>query len=259
MTRLRLLRQLLAHPLAVGLDEDDPRAPAIHGRILREKPLLRRIYEEWYAALAAATDGRRPVLEIGAGAGFLRERIPHTIGSDLQATPAASLRCDARHLPVRPGSLGAIVMTNALHHVPDAGAFLHEAARSVRRGGRFAAIEPWVTPWSRWVYQRLHHEPFEPDAPSWTFPARGPLSGANGALPWIVFARDGLRFEREHPEWSIVEIRPGWPTRYLLSGGMSMRTLVPAAAAGACRALDRRLERHGDRWGMFALIVLERR
>jgi hypothetical protein len=150
-------------------------------------------------------------------------------------------------------------MTNALHHIPDAAAFLDEAARAVRPGGRLAAIEPWVTTWSRWVYTRLHHEPFETAAPDWTFPERGPLSGANGALPWIMFARDRARFERDHPEWSIAAIRPGWPLRYLLSGGVSMRTLIPAAAAGAARALDRRLERRGNRWGMFALIVLERR
>jgi hypothetical protein len=30
-------------------------------------------------------------------------------------------------------------------------------------------IEPWVTPWSRFVYNLLHHEPFDPETPSWNF------------------------------------------------------------------------------------------
>jgi hypothetical protein len=42
-----------------------------------------------------------------------------------------------------------------------------------------------------------------PDAADWSFPAVGPLSGANGALPWILFERDRARFEREFPQWVI--------------------------------------------------------
>jgi len=28
-------------------------------------------------------------------------------------------------------------------------------------------IEPWVSTWSRPIYMRLHHEPFDPDAKDW--------------------------------------------------------------------------------------------
>src|SRR5262249_31802772 len=38
-----------------------------------------------------------------------------------------------------------------------------QATRCVRSGGVVAMIEPWVTPWSRFVYTRLHHEPFQPE------------------------------------------------------------------------------------------------
>jgi SAM-dependent methyltransferase len=254
-----MLRRLLAHPLARGLDPDDERAPGIHRRIIREKRLLRNVYDEWYAGLADAVGDRRPVLELGAGGGYLADRIPGLIASDVRQTPAAALVCDGQSLPFRDAGLCAIVMTNVLHHVADAPRFLREAARVVRPGGRLAAVEPWVSPWSRWVYTRLHHEPFDPEAADWTFPATGPLSSANGALPWILLVRDRARFEREHPEWAIAAIRPGWPLRYLLSGGVSMRSVVPGFAEAACRALDRRLETRADRWAMFALIVLERR
>jgi hypothetical protein len=56
-------------------------------------------------------------------------------------------------------------------------------------------IEPWVSTLSRPIYTRLHHEPFNPDAKDWSFPDTGPLSGANGALPWIIFQRDRHHFE----------------------------------------------------------------
>jgi hypothetical protein len=161
-------------------------------------------------------------------------------------------------LPLADGALRGLVMTNVFHHIPDARAFLREAARTVRRGGALVMIEPWATTWSTIVYRRLHHEPFEPRASDWTVPPAGPLSGANGALPWIVFERDRVRLEREFPEWRVASIEPFMPFRYLVSGGVSLRCLVPAWTYGSWRALERGLTRWMRRWGMFARIVLVR-
>ena len=88
-------------------------------------------------------------------------------------------------------------------------------------------IEPWVTPWSRLVYTKLHYEPFDPEMAHWEFPESGPLSGANNALPWILFVRDRDQFEREFPMWSIQSMRPMMPIRYLVSGGVGFRALMP--------------------------------
>ncbi|HYX24549.1 MAG TPA: hypothetical protein VFC23_10395 [Thermoanaerobaculia bacterium] len=119
-------------------------------------------------------------------------------------------------------------------------------------------VEPWVTPWARWVYTRLHHEPFAPDAPEWEGPGGGPLTGANGALPWILFSRDRERFEREHPEWRLRRIEPLMPFRYLVSGGISLRSLMPAWTFPLWRGLERALHPLRHRLAMFALVVLER-
>jgi SAM-dependent methyltransferase len=161
-------------------------------------------------------------------------------------------------LPLGARSLRAIVMTDVLHHIPQSRQFLAEAARCVRAGGRLVMIEPWVSTWSSFVYSRLHHEPFEPDAADWAFPAGGPLSAANTALPWIIFQRDRARFEREFPEWRLIGTRPFMPFRYLLSGGVSARGLTPAWTFGLWRGLEALLEPWMERLGMFAHIVLER-
>ena len=254
----QLLRRLLAHPLARALDPDDPSTPAIHRQIIKQKPLLRDVYDEWYTALAAHLGSAGPVLEIGSGAGYLPDYRPGLLTSDVRATPATRVVLDAHHLPFQNASLDAITMTNVLHHLSEVETFLREAARTVKPGGAIAAIEPWVTPWSTLIYRRLHHEPFEPDAAQWSFPAGGPLSAANGALPWILFARDRAAFERNHPQWRVEVVRAGWPLRYLVSGGVSLRTLTPDVARGPLRWLERRMERRADRWAMFALIVLRR-
>lgn len=162
---------------------------------------------------------------------------------------------DARLLPFAPASLRAIVMTNVFHHVPDVSAFLRAAAQCVRPGGAIVMIEPWVTTWSSFVYRRLHHEPFRPEATEWTFDGTGPLTSANGALPWIVFERDRTHFEHTFPAWRIKSIRTGMAFRYLLSGGMSLRALAPAWSFGVWKQSERWLDRRCD-VGMFARIVL---
>ena len=119
-------------------------------------------------------------------------------------------------------------------------------------------VEPWVTPWSRFLYQRLHQETFCPEATAWEFPSRGPLSGANGALPWIIFARERSQFEREFPEWHLHNIKIGMPFRYLLSGGVSLVSLSPAWTFGFWQRLENLLKPLMKHLAMFAQIELVR-
>jgi SAM-dependent methyltransferase len=165
---------------------------------------------------------------------------------------------DASRLPFAARSLRGIVMTDVLHHIRQPRSFFTEAARCVRTGGVVAMIEPWVTSWSRFVYTRLHHEPFHPEIQSWELPTRGPLSGANGALPWIIFARDRRQFEREFPEWKIEFIKPIMPFRYLVSGGISLRGLTPGWSFGLWRQIENTLACWSTELAMFAQIVLRR-
>jgi len=165
---------------------------------------------------------------------------------------------DGQQLPFVDKALRGIVMTNVLHHLPRSRSFFSEAARCVRPGGVIVMIEPWVTSWSRVVYSHLHHEPFDPESPVWEFPRTGPLSGANGALPWIVFGRDRKQFEGDFPEWEVRTVRPFMPVRYLISGGLSLRSLMPGWSFGFWRVCENALGPLRSKCGMFALIVLER-
>ncbi len=174
--------------------------------------------------------------------------------SEILLAPGVDLIADACVLPFADGSLDAIAMTDVFHHIPDVSRFLVEANRCLRVGGILVMLEPWRTPWSEWVYSRLHPEPFEPLA-GWQIPSTGPLSGANGALPWIVFKRDEARFARLFPRWRVTRIAPLMPFAYLFSGGVSMRSLAPAWLYRSVRAVESRLRQ--DRWAMFALIELE--
>jgi SAM-dependent methyltransferase len=249
----------LEHPRTRGFAIDSPETTDRRRAIIASKPFLARIYQEWYRSIAnSLPTGSEPVLELGAGAGFLDEYVERVIRSEVFPCRGISVILDARHLPFTPESLRAIAMTDVLHHVPDVRSFFRDAAVCVRNGGVIAMIEPWVSPWSRIVYGHFHHEPFIPTSDKWEFEGIGPLSSANGALPWILFDRDRAQFEREFPEWRIERVDLAMPFRYVLSGGVSMRSLMPGWSFPAWRRLEHWLDPWMDRIAMFAKIVLRR-
>jgi len=254
------LRRRLAHPLARDVEIDDPSSVEVHRRMILSKPFLRRIYEEWYdQIMSALPPGKGAILELGSGTGFLREYIRGVVTSDVRRHAGVDVVLDALALPVAAGSLRAIVMVDVLHHLAEPRRFFSEARRCVRSGGAIVMIEPWVTKWSKLIYTNLHHEPFRPQSAQWEFSTTGPMSGANGALPWILFERDRDQFDREFPEWGVQRIEIQMPFRYLVSGGVSMRSLAPGWSFGLCRGFEQALKPWMRSLGMFAMIVLSRR
>lgn len=253
-----MLTRLLAHPKTKGLDMDDPETTVLRREIVRSKPFLRAIYEEWYRLIMDdLPSGEGRVLELGSGGGFLDEYIEDLVTSEVFAVPGVQALVDGRALPFADESLKAIVMTNVFHHIPDVARFLSEAQRCLRSEGRLIMIEPWNTGWSRFVHQRFHHEPMLTDAVEWSLPGSGPLSSANAALPWIVTTRDRARLEREWPRFRVLRIVPFMPFRYLASGGVSMRSLQPGWSFVAWRRLES-LFGMEQRMAVLALIVLHR-
>lgn len=256
-----LFDHLFQHPLTSGMDVDDSRTTELRRKIIRSKRFLCRLYEEWYDLIRSRIpSGDGPVVELGSGAGFMKERIPNLITTDV--LPVAWVDCvlpaDGR-LPFGNASLKAIVMTDVLHHLNDPRHYFREATRTVKPGGVVVMIEPWLTSWSRIVYRRLHSEPFLPDVEQWELTKSGPLSGANSALPWIIFERDRSRFEHEFPEWTSAAIEPFMPFSYLFSGGVSFRSFAPGWAYGYLRTIEHTIGRIEQWAAMFALIKIIRK
>jgi len=236
----QLLRNLLMHPRARGVDLESAEATAVHAELIRGKPFLRALYHRFYddfvRAHEAAPPGAR--LEVGAGGGFLDELIPGLLTVDLRPGARVSLVASALELPLGAGSTGAIFMLNVLHHLPDPGRFFEEAVRVLAPGGRIVLTEPFVSPLSRLIFKSLHHEPFEPGQRGWQTPVEGPLAGANGAVPWMIFVRDRGEFEERFPALEVRRVKPHTVSLYLLSGGVSMRSLAPELALGPLAAAE---------------------
>jgi SAM-dependent methyltransferase len=247
-----------ATPLA-HLDHPD-RAEELR-RMIRGKSALRRWYRhayERYAACLARTPARGIALEIGSGGGFAREVIPELVTSDVLAYDGVDRVVDATKMPFADGSLRFIGMLNVFHHIPDAAAFLREAERCLTPGGRMLIVDQHPGFIGRPILQHVHHEPFVPDAPEWCFASTGPLSGANGALTWIVFQRDRAALATVAPRLRLERYEPHSPLSYWLAGGLKSWSLLGGRTAPVADGLDRLLLGVSSNFGSFVDVELVR-
>lgn len=129
-----------------------------------------RQFERLFAILDDVPPG--PVVEIGCGKGHLLARLRATrpqrpgllLGLDVSravtALPPLGLAgamSDGEFLPLRTGSVAAVLYAGSLHHMIDYGAALREAVRVLRPGGLLLIYEP-LTSW----FSRAAHAVLDP-------------------------------------------------------------------------------------------------
>ncbi len=240
-------------------DLDDPATTLLHAQIIQKKPFLKNLYIDFYKQLKKAIPDfeNKVLVELGSGGSFIKEIIGNVITSDILQLPNVDKVFSASKIPFEDGSVGAFLMIDVLHHITEPRVFFTEAARCLEVSGKIVMIEPANTLWARFIYRNFHHELFETQA-DWTLEAGGPLSVGNGALPWIIFSRDRKIFESQFPSLKIIAIRNHTPFRYLLSGGLSYRQLVPSFTYQLVKALEFALSPFNDWLGMFQTIELEK-
>jgi SAM-dependent methyltransferase len=260
------LRDLLAEPRLAGIDVDSDAYLQVRREILATKPLLRGVFAD-FADLCVGLDekhfsgeGRR--VEIGAGATTFKVDHPDVITSDVLPSPDLDMVVDALAMPFEDGSVRAIYGINCFHHLSDPDAFFRELERVLVPGGGCVLIDPYDGPVARWLYPRLFRtEGYDLDQAGWTPPDgdAGVMHGANQALSHVVFVRDRAIFDERHPGLELVGRRPvrNYP-RYLLSGGYNFRQLVPSAAEGALRALERAFAPLGRVFALHHVIVVRK-
>jgi SAM-dependent methyltransferase len=244
----------------VKYDIDDPERTIEHGEIIKSKLFLRKMYEYWYAEFKNSWPDieNKKVLEIGSGGGFLKDVIPSIITSDIMPLKIVDKVFSAEDMPFADKELNGICMLNVFHHIPTPENFLSEAQRVLKQGGKIILIEPANSLWGRFIYRNFHHEPFEPKG-GWTIESTGPLSGANGALPWIIFERDREKFLEKFPNLKIESIKYHTPFRYLLSGGVSRKSLLPVWLFNTATIFEKLLSPFSKQLGMFVTIEITKK
>jgi SAM-dependent methyltransferase len=240
-------------------DLDDPATTGLHAEVIQRKPFLRKLYIDFYKRFKCAVPDfeNKVFVELGSGGGFIKKVMPNVVTSDILELPNVDKVFSATDMPFKDESIDAFFMINVLHHVTEPREFFKEALRCLKAGGRIIMIEPANTLWSRFIYKNFHHELFDTQA-KWNLPDGGPLSQGNGALPWIIFSRDRKIFEEEFPTLWITNIRNHTPLRYLLSGGFTLRQLVPSFTYPAIKAIEYVLYPLNNLLGMFQIIELKK-
>jgi len=240
-------------------DLDDPAVTLLHGQIIQRKPFLKKTYIDFYQQFAKAVPDPqgKTLVELGSGGGFIKDVIGSAITSDILELPNVDKVFSAVEMPFEQESVDAFFMIDVLHHIADPRAFFTEAMRCLKVAGKIVMIEPANTLFSRFIYKNFHHEAFDTKS-NWELGKGGPLSHGNGALPWIIFSRDRNVFSEEFPSFRIVRMHNHTPLRYLLSGGLTLRQLLPSFAYPAVKAIECVLSPLKNILGMFQTIEIEK-
>lgn len=230
----------------------------LHSEIIQTKPYLNKLYLDFYNEFKNSIQGdieKKIIVELGSGGGFLKKIIPNAITSDIIQLPTIDKNFSANDMPFENKKIDAFFMLDVLHHIHDPISLFKEVNRCLKTNGKSVMIEPANTIWGRFIWKYFHHEPFDPQA-GWGFQKGDPLFNANSALPWIIFCRDRCRFEEIFPELKIVEIRPHTPFQYIISGGLSLKQLLPSMFFSYVKHIEYLLSPLNPYIGIFYTIKL---
>jgi len=218
-----------------------------HRRVWQKKAVLRRIYnEEFFARLLSY---RRPggvCIEVGGGPGFFKNLLPSVFCTDLIRCPWLDAVVDAQRLPFRASSISNIFGLDMLHHIAAPMMFLKEVQRVLISGGRLILVEPWISPFSRFVYRYLHQEECDLSARPWDAngdnlaQSKHAFEG-NQAIPYLLFGPQGLsRTLDALRDLKSITIEPFCLFAYLLSFGFKPMNLLPVFFYPIVSRLERR-------------------
>ena len=216
-----------------------------HRRVWEQKSVLRRIYnEEFFSRLLFfRKDGVS--VEVGAGPGFFKSKLPGVISTDIVWCPWLDAVADAQKLPFRSSTVTNIFGVDMLHHIASPMTFLIEAQRILIPGGRLILVEPWVTPFSYIIYRYLHQEDCDLSDRPWELSDSNATLGkkafdGNQAIPYLLFApRHRSQTLASLPALTPLVIEPFCLFAYLLSMGFKPMNFLPEVLYPAVSKIEK--------------------
>jgi SAM-dependent methyltransferase len=237
-----------------------------HRRVWGQKPILRRVYnDEFFARLLAFRKPSGLSIEVGAGPGFFKQFAPDILSTDLIWCPWLDAIADAQQLPLQTASVANIFGLDMLHHLATPMTFLNEASRVLIPAGRLILVEPWITPFSYFLFRFLHQERCDLSETPWLSSPRGAIPekmafDGNQAIPYLLFGpRHRSSTLNSLPDLKLIALEPFCLFAYLLSGGFKPMNLLPEFLYPALSTFERVTS---PLWRRIAalrvLLVLER-
>jgi SAM-dependent methyltransferase len=258
---------LLLEPKLRGVDLQGFERIALHAEILAEKPLIREVFKEFYdtavsldRAYFGDVAGFR--IELGAGTSLFKKYYSDVISTDVQPAPYLDAVIDAEKMNLGDASVRTLFGINCFHHFANPCRFFEEVLRVVKAGGGCVLIDPYFGLLSRLLYERLFSsEAYDCSARDWGYCAdHAKEPRPNQALSYLVFFRDRAKFDVLFPQLEIVHARvlPNY-LRYLLSGGLNFRQIIPTFAGPLLRAFEGALSPLARVFALHHVIVIRKR
>jgi SAM-dependent methyltransferase len=214
----------------------------------RRKPVLQKVYAEFYSEIARRVDRKAPglIVELGSGMGNIKEHIPECITTDVFPNPWLDQVENAYALSFADQSVGTLILFDVWHHLEYPGAALKEFTRVLRPNGRVIVFEPAMGLLGKFVFGRFHHEPLGlGDEITWDAPpeftaAAAAYYAAQGNASRVFGRRE---FEEKLQGWRQREVRYFSGLAYLGSGGFRGPQLYPGALLPVLSGIDALLSR----------------
>lgn len=244
---MKYLLDLLREPSLDSMDVDGGQRLQLHHEILKKKRMLHEVFSEFHQLFRNLADRFLPgsglEVELGGGVAPMRDTYPSVLATDIVPGPHLDRVLNAEDMDLSDNTVRVFYGQNCFHHFPHPDQFFAELERTVVPGGGAIILEPYYGPLASFMFKRLFStEGFDKTYPSWETPLAGPMNGANQALSYIVFVRDRTEFERKHPSLKIVhEQRVGNYLKYLISGGLNFRQLLPDWTTGVVNFAEKLL------------------
>lgn len=261
---MRFLLDRLREPLLDEMDVDGESRLELHRKMLEKKRMLREVFAEFHHLFRRleqqflSGDGAK--VELGAGVSPMRDSYPEVLATDVVDAPHLDKVVNAEAMDFKDQSVKVIYGQNCFHHFPHPDRFFQELNRVLVQGGGAILLEPYYGPFATFLYKRLFRtEGFDKNFSSWDTPVAGPMNGANQALSYIVFVRDRELYEKRFPSLKIVRQElAGNYLKYLLSGGLNFRQILPDSFTGAVGLLEKLISPF-NRWFALHHVIIIRR
>ena len=238
---------------------DSPTTVYKHREIIDKKKILKSIYISFYKELIkfVKLSKKDKVVELGSGGGFFKKLYPKAITSDIVKAPGVDMKFKAENMPFKNSEVSFFYGLNVLHHIKDVAKAFEEIERCLKNEGKAIFVEPANTPFSYFIYRFIHHENFDKTA-GWKINSGGRLSGANAALPWIIFVRDKKIFQEKYKKLKVVNISLHTPFSYLLSGGLSKPQFLPTSWILYITKIEQALGFLNNYFAMFMTVIIKK-
>jgi len=261
---LKVIIDLLRDPVLDGIDVDGIDRLNIHRTILEKKRMLRVLFVEFHHLFRNLENryltGNGIKVELGAGVSPMRDTYPEVLATDIVAASHLDKIINAECMEFADSSVKVVYGQNCFHHFPHPELFFQELDRVLVPGGGAILLEPYYGFFASMVYKRLFQtEGFDKLEKSWETPMEGPMNGANQALSYIIFVRDRKLFESKFPDLEIVyEKTTGNYFKYLLSGGLNFRQLLPDVFTGLITVVEKLVSPFNKWIALHHVVVIKK-